>query len=417
MSRSLKILRICLEVPHAPTDGVKIDAFYSTRELAARGHQITIIGFQYEEQDYSALEKFCEVHAVKILPRNTLGQLVRGAMEGFPVNFVKYRNQELLDLARRLVRERQFDLVMSDHSSMGWYVLRLKEEFNIRIVTRWLNFDTLIWQRWTESRSNSLQTIAGRVQVTFMRRFEKRLANVSDCCLAVGAKDAELLKQLAPEACIEFVPVGVDTTRYSAREGIAIEPLSLLLMASTYAWHATEDSVRWLTKEIMPKIWAEIPGATLYVIGKDVPRDLQEWSSPRRIKFVGFVPDERELLAKAQVFLIPMRLGAGIKIKLLTALSMAKAVVTTSAGAEGALGVEDDKNVLIRDQADDFAQAVIQLLRNGQQCSRLGRNGRELIEQEYDWKVVVDRMEEAILEVIDGAAGERPVPAGEAAST
>src|SRR5262249_46385408 len=153
MRRSLKILRICLEVPHAPTDGVKIDAFYSTQELAHRGHQITIIGFQYGDQDCSALEKFCEVHTVRIQPRNTLGGLVRGALAGFPINFVKYKNRELLDLARRLVRERQFDLVISDHTSMGWYVFRLKKEFNIPIVTRWLNFDTLIWQRWTESHS------------------------------------------------------------------------------------------------------------------------------------------------------------------------------------------------------------------------------------------------------------------------
>lgn len=401
MRRSLRILRICLEVPYAASDGVTIDAFFSTQYLAARGHQITIIGFEYGEQDYSALGKFCEVRTVKIQPRNTLGQLVRGALEGFPVNFVKYRNQELLDLARRLVRERRFDVIISDYSSMGWYVFRLKEEFALPIITRWLNLDTLIWQRWAESQSNPFAAILGRFQVRLMRRFEGRLANVSDCCLAVGGRDTELLRQLAPRARVEFVPVGMDTHRFSPRNGGVIEPNSLLFMASSYRWHPNEDALRWLAKEIMPRVWQKIPNATLYVTGKDVPGDLEQLSKSMRIRFEGFIPDERDLLAKAQVFVIPMRLGGGIKIKLITALSMAKAVVTTSAGAEGALGVEDERNVLVRDHADDFSEAVIQLLRNSQQCSRLGKNGRELIEQRYEWKVVVNGMERAILEAVD----------------
>ncbi len=409
MSRSLKILRICLEVPYAPTDGVKIDAFYSTQELAARQHQITIAGFQYGEQDCSALKKFCEVHAVKIQPRNTLSQLVRGAIEGFPVNFVKYRNRELLDLIRRLVQEREFDLLISDHSSMGWYVFRLKEEFNIPVVTRWLNFDTLIWQRWVQASPNPLRTVLGGWQVRLMRRFEEKLATISDCCLAVGARDTELLRQLAPRARVEFVPVGMATSMYVPSVAGTAEAHSLLFMASSYAWHPNEDALRWLAKDIMPMIWKQIPDATLYVTGRHVPRDLRDASKSRRIKFMGFVPDERELLAKTQVFMIPMRLGGGIKIKLITALSMAKAVVTTSAGAEGAIGVEDDKNVLVRDHADDFAEAVIQLLRDGEQCSRLGRNGRELIEQKYDWKVVVDRMEGAIFEAVDNARASKSV--------
>src|SRR5262249_35824842 len=150
------------------------------------------------------------------------------------------------------------------------------KEFNIPIVTRWLNFDTLIWQRWTESHSNPLAAVFGRFQVRLMRRFEVRLANISDCCLAVGARDTELLRQLAPRARVEFVPVGLDIRRYSPFSDSVMEPNSLLFMASSYGWHANEDALRWLAVEIMPKIWQELPQATLYVTGKDVPCDLRE---------------------------------------------------------------------------------------------------------------------------------------------
>jgi glycosyltransferase involved in cell wall biosynthesis len=215
----------------------------------------------------------------------------------------------------------------------------------------------------------------------------------------VGARDGQLLQEMASTAIVEFLPVGVDVDHFVFR------PLptgkNLLFMASSYKWHANHDSVRWLHDEIMPRIWARNPQTVLYITGADHTSDMRKWRGDSRVILTGFVPDERKVAALCSVLVVPMRLGAGIKLKILTALAMGKAVVTTSQGAEGVAGLEDNANCFIRDSKGDFADAVIRVLDDNLLRETLATNGRRLVCERYDWEVIVGQFESLLESVVD----------------
>jgi len=404
----VKILRICQETPFPPTDGVRIEPYFVTKLLASRGHKVTLVCFQSGDRDVMPLRNYCELYTVPSSGRNTALHFLWGAVEGYPVNYIKYRDKRLLAIVAGLLQGEHFDVVVVDYSALGWFALQIKRQFpSTRVVTRWLNYDTLIWERWTGSQHNSVKRLLGRIQTAFVRRLENELASVSDLCLVVGARDAELIQEMAPTANVEFLPAGVDIDHYAFQSLPARR--DLLFMASSFKWHANHDAVAWLHGEIMPRIWARHPGTVLHITGADHTPEMRKWGSDGRVVLTGFVPDEREVAALCSILVVPMRLGAGIKLKILTALAMGKAVVTTSHGAEGVAGLEENTNCLIGDSSGDFADAVIRVLDDIPLQQRLATNGRRLVCERYDWEVIVGQFESLLESVVGRQRHSEPL--------
>jgi polysaccharide biosynthesis protein PslH len=396
----LRILRICQDVPFPPDDGVRIDPFHSSLGLAARGHEVTIVGFLRGDRDVSPMRDWCNLHVVPFDGKNSTWNLVCGALERRPVNYVKYRSTKMLSLCHEVLAEKPFDVVVVDYSAMGWYAFDLKRQSNLPVITRWHNVDTVIWKRWMVTQDNPVRRKLGQVQFDFVRRFEQELASISDCCLTVGARDTELLQEMVPTARVELVPPGIDVKHYTPNEAMS-EPYSIVLLSSDYGWHPNYDAAKWLYEEIMPLVWKRIPHARLYLTGRNVTPDMKAWTKTGLVEFTGFVPDERTVIGKAAVMVVPMRLGGGVKLKVLTAFACGKAVVTTSAGAEGIPGLVKGDRALVRDDSAAFADAVVQVMLDRDLRLRLGQAGRDLVCQKYSWDAVVDQWENVLHSVAE----------------
>jgi glycosyltransferase involved in cell wall biosynthesis len=399
-------------MPYPPDDGGRIESFYTTKHLAARGHEITLLAFNKYGADPSSMRQWCELHSFPFYGRNSLANAVRGAVEGAPINYVKYRDRRMLERCMQLLRSRSYDVVVVDFSAMGWYVFQIRKHVNIPIITRWHNVDTLIWKRWVQKQVNPVKRMLGWLQYEYVKRFEQRLASASDICLTMGARDTELLQELAPDAHVRFLPAGVDTEHY-APVGDGQEPASILLLASDYGWHPNRDAAEWLYEEIMPRVWAALPAAKLYMTGKNAPSQWQTWGVSGRVVLTGFVPDERAVIARASVLVVPMRLGGGIKLKVLTAFAAGRAVVTTSAGAEGVPGLTNGEQLLIRDTPEQFADGVVEVIKNEELRRRLEAHGRAFVCQHYDWRGLASTWEEVLtLATKSDARGAAPLRQG-----
>jgi glycosyltransferase involved in cell wall biosynthesis len=405
----VRILRICLDVPYPPNNGVRIEPFHTTKHLAERGHEITLLAFNKHDADTSPMRQWCDLHSFAFRGRNSISNGVRGVVKGVPVNYMKYRDPRMLERGIGLLRRRSYNAVVVDYSAMGWYVFQIRKHVDIPVVTRWHNVDTLIWKRWSEIQVNPAKRMLGRLQYEYVKGFEQRLALASDICLTIGARDTELLQELAPEAHVRFLPAGVDAGHYTPSAD-GQEPASILFLASDYNWHPNRDAAEWLHHEIMPRVWAAIPEAKLYMTGDNAPSEWKTWGGNGRVVLTGFVPDERTIMAKASVVVVPMRLGGGIKLKTLTAFAAGRAVVTTSAGAEGVAGLTNGEHLLIRDTPEQFADAVVEVIKNEGLRRGLETHGRELVCQYYDWGALTAKWEEALTQVArcDARATDQP---------
>jgi glycosyltransferase involved in cell wall biosynthesis len=181
------------------------------------------------------------------------------------------------------------------------------------------------------------------------------------------------------------VPNGTDTD-YFQPNGPAPSDGQVAFVGPTSS-HPNRDAVEFLLHEIWPRVHAGERSASLQLIGRSTPADQARYNAVPGVNAVGHVPDIRPALAEAVCCVVPIRIGGGTRIKILDAWAMGKAIVSTSIGCEG-LEVVDGENMLIRDTAAAFADAVLQILGDVELRRRLEHNGRRTAIERYSWTSV-----------------------------
>jgi glycosyltransferase involved in cell wall biosynthesis len=166
------------------------------------------------------------------------------------------------------------------------------------------------------------------------------------------------------------------------------------------------EAMLYFTSEIWPKVRRLIPEATLSMVGGHPPVNIRRLAHLPNVTVTGYVPDIRPYIAGAQIVIVPLRIGGGTRLKIVEALAMGKAVVTTSLGCEG-LEVQNNRHLLIADDPNEFADRVIDLLRSPQRCRELGTEGRRLVEEMYDWQAIGARLESALRDLVSKEHTER----------
>jgi glycosyltransferase involved in cell wall biosynthesis len=192
---------------------------------------------------------------------------------------------------------------------------------------------------------------------------------------------------------VSIVENGVDTGFFIPSHGLGDG--EKLLFIGALDWFANQDAVEYLLREILPLVLRHSPGVKLQVVGRKLPEALRKrWACFAGVELVGEVPDVRPYLASAAVVVVPLRIGGGSRIKILEALAMKKAVVSTPVGAEG-LAVSDGVHLLVADSPASFAECTIRLLASPGKRTALGECGRKLVEERYSWDQIALHLESA----------------------
>ena len=234
------------------------------------------------------------------------------------------------------------------------------------------------------------------VQWRRLRRYEARVCRRAGCVLAVSDADAAALQKLVPGLDVTVIPNGIDTRAYrpdekSRNSQFAIRN-STLVFTGTMDFRPNVDAVLWFAREVLPRVQAEAPEVHFFVVGQRPHRRLDVLRGNPAVTLTGWVEDTRPYIARAAVYVAPLRMGGGTRLKLLEAMAMGKAVVATRLGAEG-YPVADGRELLLADTPADFAATVVALLRAPERRAELGRTARAFVEQRYDWRVIVPRVE------------------------
>jgi polysaccharide biosynthesis protein PslH len=187
------------------------------------------------------------------------------------------------------------------------------------------------------------------------------------------------------------IPICVDPAATPPDQKITAQPN--LLFIGGMNWPPNADGVRWFVKEIFPLVRAEIPGATLCVVGKMPPEDIL---AVEGVTAPGFVGDLESHWADSRVFIVPLRAGGGMRVKILDAWAHERPVVSTTIGAEG-ISYHDGVNILIADKPLPFAQKTIQLLRDQRQANLIAKAGRANLLEKYDWRITYQDLDKVFL--------------------
>ena len=399
----MNILILSPYPPYPPYGGGTMRIYQLVRGLARR-HRVTCLTFapdEAAEQGLAPLREVCRVATVRGPVRRSLA-LRAWTTVGSPLPDMALRNasERYAAALRDLLASERFDLVQAESIEMAGYLAGARrgagrpalvlDQFNAEFVLQRRAFlaDLRRPRRW-HAAGYSL------AQWRKLVRYERAVMRGCDGVLAVSEDDQRTLADLAPRTPVAVVPNGVDAAHFSraALGGRLCFGGPTLVFSGTLDFRPNVDAVRWFADAVWPHIRASRPDARLVLVGKRPAPALLRLAADPAVVVVGEVSDARPYLAAASVYIVPMRIGGGVRLKLLEALALEAPVVSTGMGAEGIVGLRDGVHCLLADQPAAFAQAVLRLLDDSALAARLGAAGRALVAAGYDWSAIVPRLE------------------------
>ena len=235
-----------------------------------------------------------------------------------------------------------------------------------------------------------------------MHSEERRAWARLDGCTLTSARDQGMLLEDAPETRTAVVPNGVDLDFFRPRREPETRRPTSLLFFGAIDYHPNTDGLLFFLREVWPLLSSRTPRVHLSIVGRRPPEVITAARSAD-VEITGAVDDLRPYLERASVVIAPLRMGGGTRLKIIEAMSMGKAVVSTSLGAEG-LDVVPERDLLIADDAERFAAQIGRLLDDPGRAERIGAAARRLVEARYGWGVSVERLSTFYGEVIEARA-------------
>lgn len=249
------------------------------------------------------------------------------------------------------------------------------------------NAEFVIWERLAAVEQRWWRRLLLKIEAAKMRRYEADACMRAALTVAVSSVDRATLSAIAPSADIRDIPTGVDIA-YFARAA-APEIQDHLVFTGSMDWQPNEDAILHFIDAILPAIRRKVPQVSLTVVGRNPSKRLMQAARRADVGVTGTVDDVRPYVVKAAVYVVPLRIGGGTRLKICEALSMGKAVVSTSVGAEG-LPLEPGKHLIVADDPERFADEVVALLRDEGRRRALGAAGRQLMEERHAWSRIAD---------------------------
>ncbi|MEW5959242.1 MAG: glycosyltransferase [Chloroflexota bacterium] len=394
----MRILLLTPQRPYPPHQGTTLRNFNLVKELAKR-HRVCVLTFLESDQnpgDPGPLAELCDwIETLPVPRRSTALRLRQMLFTRRPdMSWRLYSLAFNERLAARLSEE-PFDVVEIEGIEMAPYLPTLEAARPRPLIFYDAhNAEWILQQRaFTADVKTPLRWPAALyswVQWHRLRRYEADLLRRVDHTVAMSAPDKVALRDVWPNAAITVIPNGVDLAAYRHFRG---RPTSFdVLFTGKMDFRPNIDAVLWFGQQVLPLIQTKRPRTTFAVVGQRPHARLDILRHVRGVTITGYVDEIRPYLAGAAVYVAPLRVGGGTRLKLLEAMAMGKPIVSTTVGAEG-FPVVNGQELILADEPEDFAREVLQLLDNPPRRAELGRTGRAFAEANYGWDSLVPQLE------------------------
>jgi glycosyltransferase involved in cell wall biosynthesis len=403
--KSLRILWVKVGGLWPQNTGGRLRSLHMLDELSRR-HRVGLVTTHHpadEPANLAARLPACEwIDSIPYaLPKQGTARfalaLARSWVSRYPADLWRWR----IPAVRARIRERiqeGVDLCVADFLVA---MPNLPTRMSVPIVLFEHNVEYMIWKRLQEVEKRAWRRELLALEWCKMRRYEAGACTRAALTVAVSDTDRALLAADATGANIRTIGTGVDTSYFQPNG--AGEASARLVFTGSMDWYPNEDAILYFIDAILPGIRREVPGVSLAVVGRDPSDRLRAAGTIAGVQVTGTVADVRPYVAEAAVYVVPLRVGGGTRLKIFEALAMAKAVVATRVGAEG-LPIVPGRHFLQADSPADFARAVVALLKDSGRRRALGAAGRRLVEERYSWTQVAGEFERHCQELVSNHA-------------
>ncbi|MBF0557315.1 MAG: glycosyltransferase [Nitrospirae bacterium] len=382
----MNILILSPFLPWPISQGGKIRAFNIIKYLSVN-HKITLACLSEERiSDYGPLADFCEEVICIERRRNIFRDLPPFLFGSKPFNFVRFSSVVFSNALKELLKRKSFDLIQIEFSMMWQYADIFK---GVPAVLDAHNIESEIVKQIGNTQKNPVMKLLYVLEKRKLIRGEAAAWRGCDICFAVSESERTVIVSHADPGKVYTAPNGVDCTRFEYAPKSRAGKQLLFIGGMDYLPNA--DSALYLIEQIWPLVRAGQPDARLEIVGRNISK-LRMSHATENIGFHENVPDILPYFRDADLLLVPLRSGAGTRIKILEAMAAGLPVVTTSKGCEG-IEARDREHLMVADTPADFAGAIRKILGDPGLRSSIIQNARRLVETKYSWEKIVTDME------------------------
>ncbi len=388
----MKIIFICHRIPYPPNKGDKIRSYNLLKYLSSH-HDIYLFCQIDDSKDIE------HIASVDTLVKNVFFDVINpefkkitsstALLRGRPISIRYFYSTKLQNQLDDLLDRKFVDMIFCFCSPTAEYVFRSRHYRKglrgVACVMDLVDVDSEKWRDYAAKTRWPLSMIYS-MEARFLARYEAMIAENFDQIFLVSEPEKALFLQKNKANNVMALSNGVDLDYFSPDYKPQIEGKSpALVFTGAMDYWPNIDGVAWFATEVFPKIREEFPTATFFIVGGNPAPEVKSLSRIDGIKVTGFVKDVRDFVAIADACVVPLRIARGIQNKILEAMSMGKPVVTTSKALEGINAIED-KEVILANDASEFAIKVIKLLSDKTFASVVGSNARKCVEENYTWE-------------------------------
>lgn len=389
----LRILFVCPYLP-SPLHGGGVRMFEMIRRLAEK-HEVSVLSFSDNEEErryIQELQKFCK--DIQVIVRKPSPSRVDW-LRKFPASVtIEFGDPKLGHVLKDMLSDLNYDIVQCEYIQMAYQIPKLHRE--VTVLTEHEVQHAALLQRFKQER-NYLQKILIIAQWLKWLNAEINWCRKFDKIITLTQEDALSLKRFDSRLPIEVIQTCVDIEYFKP---LSVEEESnSLIFTGNFRHLPNVDAALYLATEIFPKVKQKVPTAKLYLVGAWPPPEVQRLTTLEGVIVTGWVEDLRPYISRSSVFVAPIRLGVGIRGKILEAWAMEKAVVATPLACAGLEG-QHGEHLLVAKNSEEFAEMIVTLLFDVELRRWLGRRGRELVEKRYTWDIAINKLMQLYMDAL-----------------
>lgn len=371
-------------------------------------YELSLLSFARPGEDpvdspaLAELNKYCR--RVELVPhppvRSKVSRLRDSIFSRLPDLAKRLASPEFEAALDKMLDAEKFDVIQCEGLEMAPFVLAHSARLTARLVLDEHNAEFLMQRRifeqdWQSGWKRRPAALYSWLQTRRLQSYERHALETFGRAIAVSEPDRAALAALGPTSKpIAIIPNGIDLAEFSPDDSREEQPDSLVF-TGTMDFRPNVDAVSWFAKEVWPQVIAKKPAAQFFIVGRRPAPAVVALKNLPGTHVTGTVVDAKPYVRQSALYIVPMRMGGGVRFKVLEAMAMGKAIVTTRMGADG-IDLTGGQEAVVADTAGDFAAEILELLDDPARRRELAKQGRRFVEENFDWRKITPLLDEVL---------------------
>jgi Glycosyltransferase len=390
----MNILLLCNKSPFPPSEGGPMAMNSIVTGLLEAGHNVKVMAFNSDKyhvdinsipEDY---RKKTRIEFIDIDLRIKPVEAFKNLFSDESYHVKRFVSEAFKKRLIKVLKKEHFDIVQLEMIYMAPYIETIREHSKATIVLRAHNVEHKIWERMAKKTFFFAKRWYIQHLVRTLRQYEHSVLDKVDGIAAITLTDACYFRRMTATPVIDL-PFGVDINKFDPVFEVGDTPTFYHI--GSMNWMPNEEGIKWFLKNVWDEVAEREPEAKLYLAGRNMPKWLTK-TKKHNVFVVGEVPDAHEFVNQHNIAIVPLFSGSGMRIKIIESMALGKTVITTLVGAEG-IQYSEFEDIIIADNVPKMVENICRLYKHPEEAEAIGLNARRLVEDIYDNKKIINRLE------------------------